>query len=85
MRKVRNQRFQSAFGTRLRATRITAGFDTADAFAQALNVETPTYRSYERGERAPEYDLLAEIAKLTDCSLDWLIASYGPPRRNSGN
>ena len=80
MRRTRNHRFQQAFGTRLKSARITSGFETADAFAQAISMETATYRSYERGDRAPDYDVIAEIAKVTGYSLDWLIAGRGKPR-----
>lgn len=76
-----NSRFYEALGTRLKAARITAGFESAEAFAQVIREEGATYRKQERGESPPSLETLVEIARVTDYSLDWLIAGWGPPQR----
>ncbi|NIJ41186.1 transcriptional regulator with XRE-family HTH domain [Parvibaculum indicum] len=68
-------------GERIRAARMTAGFNTATDFASALDIEPLTYRRYERGEVIPDAELLVNISNLTDYTLDWMIAGKGPARR----
>lgn len=66
-------RVLKAFGKRLRACRIAAGFDAADDFAEALNIKPATYRRYERGEVQPTFDVLIDIGRLSGKNLDFLI------------
>lgn len=61
------------FGKRLRAARISAGYETAEDFASDLGVEPPRYRKYERGDAMPPIDLLEMVCTLTSKSLDFLI------------
>lgn len=74
-------RLMRDFGRRLRAARITAGYDEAADFAAVLGLESPRYRRYERGESMPPLDVLEDIADRTRRSLDWLLLGRGAPGR----
>lgn len=67
------QRVLKAFGKRLRACRIAAGFNSAEHFAEALNMKPAAYRRYERGEVQPTFDVLIDIGRLVGKNLDFLI------------
>ncbi len=41
------------FGVRLKSLRLSAGFRTARAFAEALELDENRYTRYERGEVEP--------------------------------
>lgn len=73
-------RLTKAFGTRLRACRIAAGFETADLFADTLGIEGPRYRRYERGESLPPIDLLKQLCTVLNTTSDFLL--FGAPTRN---
>lgn len=62
-----------AFGKRLYASRVGAGYNDAKDLAADLGLEAPRYRKYERGQSLPPVDILAEICKITGKSLDFLI------------
>ena len=75
------------FARRLRSARIAHGasLDIADygtaQFAEALGIEEARYRRWERGETEPSLGELANIQRVTSCSLDMLIAGrmrWGP-------
>ncbi len=71
------------FAARLRAARITAGFDTAEGCARALGLEPHTYRSYEAANRQPPLSTLSRMCELLGVSPnDLLQPSSG--RRRSG-
>ena len=75
-------RLMHAFGRRLRAARITAGYEEATDFASDLGLEPPRYRKYERGESMPPLDVLAAIVRTTGRSLDWLMLGQdGKPKK----
>lgn len=69
----RVDRLMQQFGRRLRAARITAGYEEAADFATDLGIEAPRYRKYERGESVPPLDVLEGINTMTGRSLDWLL------------
>lgn len=69
----RVDRLMQQFGRRLRAARITAGYEEAADFAADLGIEAPRYRKYERGESVPPLDVLEGINTMTGRSLDWLL------------
>jgi len=69
----RAKRILREFGKRLRASRIAAGYDTAKAFAEKLNIEDGRYRQYERGGAMPPPDVLDLICQFTDKSSDFLL------------
>lgn len=66
------------FGRRLRAARITAGYEDAIDFANDLGIDAPRYRKYERGNSMPPLDVLQDIARMTGRSLDWLLLGQMP-------
>lgn len=70
---VKSLRIYQAFGVRLRAVRIAAGYPSSAQFAACLGVNVPRYRKYERGESLPPPDVLEKIVDLTGKTLDFLI------------
>lgn len=69
----RVDRLLQQFGRRLRAARLTAGYEEASDFAHDLGIEAPRYRKYERGQSFPPLDVLHDINRITGRSLDWLL------------
>lgn len=55
---------KKALGKRLKAAREAAGFKHANDFAQTLGQEGHTYRSWERGQYAPDLPTLTRICQL---------------------
>lgn len=74
----RVDRLMRSFGRRLRAARITAGYEDATDFANDLGIEPPRYRKYERGESVPPLDVLEDIARITERNTDWLLFGQKP-------
>lgn len=66
------------FGKRLRAARISAGYESAEEMAADVGAEPHRYRKYERGEAFPPLDILQLLAEQTDKSLDFLILGKLP-------
>lgn len=79
-RDRRADRLMRAFGRRLRAARITAGYEDAADFAADLGIEAARYRKYERGESMPPLDVLEGIVRVTERSSDWLLLGRPPGR-----
>lgn len=69
----KTQKMLRDFGHRLRAARITAGYDRGSDMAKELGIEPPRYRKYERGQSLPPLDILASIVAITGRSSDWLL------------
>ena len=55
-----------SFSDRLKAARLRAGYAHAKDFADALGVEAPTYRYWERGQAQPDLTTLSRICVLLD-------------------
>lgn len=55
-----------AFSEKLKSARVSAGYEHAKDFADALGVEAPTYRYWERGQAQPDLTTLARICMLLD-------------------
>ena len=53
-------------GDRIQSARREAGFRTAQDFADALGISVWTVRSWEAAKSHPRYEMLAEVARLTD-------------------
>lgn len=83
-RASRDDRMLREFGRRLRAARISAGYEEASDFASDLGIESPRYRKYERGEIMPPLDVLDGIVRLTERSLDWLLLGKRPAATTKG-
>lgn len=62
---------------RLRAARLSCGFQDVRAFADALDMPAERYERFEEGLEEPGYDDLAHIAKITGKTLDFLITGAG--------
>lgn len=71
-------RITREFGKRLRACRVAAGFEDAEAFAETLGIESPRYRRYERGEAEPSYELLIDIARYVNKPIEFLLTGRMP-------
>ena len=61
-----HMRVMNLFAKKLKAARIDGGYDSAAKFADALGIEPPTYRTYERGEASPPLPILARVCDLLD-------------------
>lgn len=70
-------------GTRLKALRVTAGFETAEDFAESLDLHPARYRKYERGEATPPLDVLEQIEAATQCEIRWLLLGTKKGTRGS--
>ena len=57
---------KKAFAERLRSAREAAGYKTMADFADAMGVEPPTYRYWERGQSLPDLPQLTRICQLLD-------------------
>lgn len=78
MAKVRRvEVLMRAMGRRLRASRITAGFETADQLATRLDLHPQRYRKYERGDSVPPLDVLETLKRTLSIDLDWLLLGAG--------
>lgn len=63
---------ESDFKKRLRERRIEMGYDTQGKLAKALGMTTQTISYYENGERKPDFETFAKIARILNCSLNYL-------------
>ena len=61
------------FHQRLKRARLAAGYRHAQDFAEALNVEGPTYRQWERGQASPDLTTLTRICKALDVEPNELL------------
>lgn len=84
-RERRVDRLMRGFGRRLRAARITAGYEEAGDFAEELGIAPARYRKYERGESMPPLDVLEDIVRITERSLDWILSGQMSERERKGS
>ena len=73
MTKGFHKRVMQVFSERLRTARLNAGFQHAKDFADALGVEAPTYRYWERGQAQPDLTTLARICILLRVEPNYLL------------
>lgn len=59
-------------GQRLKELRTSNGY-TQKEIADKLGINSVTYLHYEKSQRQPPLDLLADIAALYDVSVDYLL------------
>ncbi len=59
------------FSKRLKELRINEEL-TQKELAEALNVSTVSISSYETGAKTPSFDMVLNIAKKFNVSIDWL-------------
>ena len=69
---------KQAFGERLRNLRMDRGL-SLQQFAGRIGVTKSTVSFYENGERLPSYDVLFEICKTLDISVEYIL--YGSNNR----
>lgn len=59
-------------GQRLKELRIASGYTQKD-IADKLGINSVTYLHYEKSQRQPPLELLADISSLYDVSVDYLL------------
>ena len=64
MTKGFHEQVMRTFATRLKEAREAAGYASAKEFADALGVEPPAYRYWERGGASPNLTALTRICQL---------------------
>lgn len=69
---------RKAFAHRLISARESAGYAEQIEFAAALGISGARYGRWERAETEPDIAMLAKIQRLTETSLDILIAGERP-------
>lgn len=65
-------------GEKLKLLRSRRGW-TQDQAAQQLGVTAQVVSNYERDYRSPDTEGLKHIAKVFNCSLDWLLGNSDDP------
>lgn len=68
----------SEVSDRLRQARIAAGYESATAAAQAMNVPAPTYSAHENGSRGITTNASRKYAKHFKVDPAWLLYGYEP-------
>jgi transcriptional regulator with XRE-family HTH domain len=65
--------------TRLKAARRAAGFKTARAAVNAMQIPLNTYNQHETGRRVPSDEALLRYSKCFRVNLEWLKTGTGIP------
>lgn len=68
---------KTALGARLRSVRREAGYADRNAFAEVLEIAINTLASYERGDTAPDADVLARYRDRCGIDVNWLVSGDG--------
>lgn len=63
----------NVFKENLKKYRIVAGYKTAKDFAKVLGIPYPRYASYECNGREPKFEVLCQIARKLNVSIDNLL------------
>ena len=66
-------------GTRIRAARKAAGFQTAKSFLKKYKFPASTFSQHESGARVPDDETLEYYSKLFEVNLNWLKTGKGLP------
>ena len=66
-------------GERIRACREKGGLKQAD-IAHALQISAQAVSKWERGENAPDLDVLLDLCKLLGVTSDWLLGRFETDR-----
>lgn len=67
-----------SFAERLKEKRITAGYKQKE-IAALMNIGSTTFNSYEKGVREPDFEKVATICRILNCSADYLLGIPTPP------
>lgn len=74
---------KKGFAQRLRMARAQK-YPTMKAMAEAIGIESETYRTYERGEKEPNIQTLQKIIVELNIDADFLIMGKLPEGRRAG-
>ena len=61
------------FSTRLKQAMLVRGFNRQNDFAQELGISPNSMTAYAAKGKVPEWQVLLEIARKLDASVDWLL------------
>lgn len=67
-------------GEKLKSLREQRGWTQSQA-AERLGISSQVVSNYERDYRSPDKETLSRIAKVFNCSLDWLLGVTDNPER----
>lgn len=67
------------FKDRLRELRNEKGLSQAE-MGNLLKITRQAYSHYENGKREPTQEILKEISKILNCSIDYLLGNTNDPR-----
>lgn len=67
------------FKERLRELRSEKGLSQTD-MGELLKITRQAYCHYENGKREPTQEVLKEISKILNCSIDYLLGNTDDPR-----
>ncbi|WP_340701590.1 helix-turn-helix transcriptional regulator [Brevibacillus borstelensis] len=68
-------------GEKLKNLREQRGWTQSQA-AERIGISSQVVSNYERNYRSPDKETLSRIAKVYNCSLDWLLGVTDNPDRN---
>lgn len=54
---------------------------TQDQLVNILNMHKTTYTNYEQGKREPPFELIVNLAKLYDVSIDYIAGLTDDPKK----
>ena len=72
MNRYRDLNWRQEFGKRLKKTRRASGF-SQESLAKEAAVSFQAVGMYERGERTPNAETVAKMAKALNCTADYLL------------
>jgi transcriptional regulator with XRE-family HTH domain len=78
-----SESFAKAFGARLRAARVAAGY-TQETLGDAVGIEAVAVGRFERGAFLPRAERIAQLAKALDVSTDHLLGLTLPGAKRGG-
>lgn len=76
--------YKKEFPKRLKQARIEKG-KTQKEMAIELNIERPSYVTYETGKTYPKFENLMKIAEILEISIDYLVGLKDNKKVNNEN
>lgn len=73
MNRYQDLNWRKEFGKRLKKTRRASGISRQESLAKEADVSFQAVGMYERGERSPNAETVAKIAKALNCTADYLL------------
>ncbi len=71
--------------TRLKTTRMAAGYRTAALFCEKHHIPSSTYNMHETGKRNINADVAKSYASILNINAAWLLTGEGSPYHDSSN